>query len=744
MTSTMEKQPISVESIIFHSPEQGFCIFRALPLQQEGEWREEFVAKGYVGNLEAGDELVIWGEWESHPKYGPQVKISRYQLPDIGAKGALSFLRSGLVKGVGPSLAEAIWNRFGEETPRIMDQEPEKLLKVNGIGKGKLGVIKASWLENRAKQEALVKFQEWGIGPMTMQKIFKRWPESPLDSVRNNPYLLAWEIEGVGFLTADRIALNMGINEDSPERIRAGIHYTLQEASSREGHCYLERNELVQRALKALWPTEKDPSSGSRKERIGRQIENLAENGSLVNEEGRIYIWPVYRAERSLGSHLHRLMGGVRPFPYDIPAMIKEYQIRAGITFDRRQREGITSALNHKVCIITGGPGTGKTTIVNAILDLAGQAGLDSTALVAPTGRAAKRLQESSGHTGKTIHRYLGYNPQEGFQFHASNPVSDELVICDEASMLDTFLAKNLVAALPDKTRLVLVGDVYQLPSVGAGNVLRDCIRSGVIAVTELETIHRQEEGSWIAQNAHAIKNGEIQSINLSNRSKDFFWEDLARRFPHLSSQDRSLELQKRILQAIDALREKGYAPGSVQVLTPIYKGPVGVSVLNTELQAMLNPADFGKDEAQMSLTTFRTGDRVMQLKNDYDKEVFNGDQGWIHAIENQEGKIRIEFDGALVEYEFLEADQLALAYACTIHKSQGCEFPVVIIPVTSSHFVMLQRNLLYTAITRAKQMCFLLGEKKALAISVQNDKPVSRNTTLESLLRQEKVAAGN
>lgn len=736
MSNSVEKLPVSVESVIFSSPQQGFCIFRALSREHKGQGKE-LVAKGYVGSLERGEQLLIWGEWERHPKYGPQIRISRYQFPDMQDKGTLEFLRSGFIKGVGPSLAQSIWDRFGEDTSRIMDEEPERLLEVSGIGKRKLETIQASWRENRDWREAIVKFQEWGIGPMTVQKIFQRWPDNPLEVVRSNPYLLAWEIDNVGFLTADRIALNSGVFEGSPERIRAAIHYALQEASSKEGHCYLDKEDLVKRAGQVLWPSSPEASLVEERAHVGEQIDKLSQAGFLLQEEGRIYLLPVHRAEKKLALHLGRLLGAVRPFPYDIAAMIEEYQSRKGITFDPRQREAIQSALNSKVCIITGGPGTGKTTIINAILGLAGQAGLGDTALVAPTGRAAKRLQESSGHTGRTIHRYLGFNPREGFHHDESNPVSQEIVVCDEASMLDTFLAGNLVSALPRTARLILVGDVYQLPSVGAGNVLRDCIGSGVIPVTELDTIHRQEKGSWIARNAHAVKNGEVRSINLTNRTRDFFWEDMARKFPEMSPQERSVQLKERILEAVRSLRDKGYPVGSVQVLSPMYKGPVGVSTLNSELQELLNPAGPGKAETRAGFRTFRVGDRVMQLKNDYDKEVFNGDLGWIRGIDEEGGKMVIDFDDAPVEYEFLEADQLALAYACTIHKSQGCEFPIAIIPVTTSHYVMLQRNLLYTAITRARSMCLLLGEMKALGIAVKNDKPITRNTTLESLLRQ-------
>ena len=746
MGDTIEKQTVEVQNVLFAAQENGFCIFKAM--QND---KKEYVAKGHVGAVSEGDEIIIWGEWEKHPKFGPQVKITRYQLPDMASKGTLAFLSSGFIKGVGPALAKEIWNTFGEDTARIMDEEPRRLLEVSGIGKKKLETITNSWQENRSMQEAIVKFQEWGIGPVTVQKIFKKWPDNPLEVVQGNPFVLAWEIDGVGFLTADKIAVAMGVRDDAPERIRAGINYVLQEAASKEGHCYLELDDLVKRSQKTLLEarqaSESDADTGTLSESdadtlIREQVNQLCAVEALVRdgESGeRIYSAVIYQAEQSLGFHLRRLLGNIKPFPYDIDALANEYERRYQIKFDDCQREAITSALNDKVCIITGGPGTGKTTIVNAILDLAKQSGLDddSIGLVAPTGRAAKRLEESSGHSGQTIHRYLGFNPQEGFQYDAHHQVSHELIVCDEASMLDTFLAKALTAALPSSARLILVGDVHQLPSVGAGNVLRDCIRSGEISVTELDTIHRQGEGSWIVRNAHAVKDGQTNSVNLSNQTEDFFWEDMAKKHPDLSPQDRSVEMQKRILDAMRGLQKKGYDPASVQVLTPMYKGPVGVTTLNTELQAMLNPGSPDKAELKFGFKTFREGDRVMQLKNDYDKEVFNGDQGWITEIDTEESRMHVEFDGRAVTFETMELDQLVLAYACTIHKSQGCEFPVAIIPVTTSHYIMLQRNLLYTAITRAKQLCFLLGEKKALGISVKNNKPVCRNTTLESLLKE-------
>lgn len=741
MGESVENMAVTVGSVIFSSPDNGFCIFRATSKSEKrGVPGVEFIAKGYIGAVQKDDEVLIWGEWERHPKFGSQVKITKYQMPGMEEKGVYAFLQSGFIKGVGPVLAKSIWETFGENTAKIMDEQPQKLLEVNGIGRSKLNKIVESWEENRSKQKALVKFQEWGIGPMTIQKILKKWPESPLETVEANPYLLAWEIDGVGFVTADKIARAAGVSEDSHDRISAGIHYVLQEASLKEGHCFLRIPDLIESAGGVLWPNTKEIGA-DRQERIKGCIAELVKEKKLISEDSRIYTPALHRAENSLAEHLLRLKGAVEPCSFSVSDAVRRYEQGHGITFDLKQKVAVKSAIDSKVCVITGGPGTGKTTIVNAILALAKIGGMSKVGLVAPTGRAAKRLHESTGVEAHTIHRYLGFHPSEGFVHHAKNPVKAELVICDEASMLDVRLAKALVSALPDRARLVLVGDIHQLPSVGAGNVLRDVIASNVFSVTELSTIHRQGEGSWITHNAHAIKNGSMSGINLSNKTNDFFFTDIEKLYPSLSSYERSEKLRERILMAVQKLiTEKGYKPGDIQVLSPMYKGPVGIVELNRELQQMLNAAHPQKKEAKIGFKILREGDRVMQLKNNYKKEVFNGDQGWITEINNEDGNIMVQFNGEKIKYEFLDADELALAYACSVHKSQGSEFKAVVTPVTTGHFIMLQRNLIYTAVTRAKEICVLMGEIKALGISVKNNKPINRNTALKSLLKPDRA----
>jgi len=737
MFDSVEKMHVRVGSIIFADEPTGFCIFRASAGGEEKGVLGDITAKGYVGCLQKNDEILIWGEWEKHPKFGSQIKISRHQLAGMEERGTFAFLQSGFVKGVGPSLAKAIWDKFGEDTAHVMDYEPKRLLEVKGVGPSKLDMITTSWGESRDKQKALVKFQEWGIGPMTIQKIFKAFPDSPLETVEKDPYVLAWEIDGVGFLTADKIAQSAGMDEDAKSRLGAGIYYTLQEASQKEGHCFLDREDLVKRTEEILWP-EKESRTDAKKGWIRKEIDALVESRHLIEDDGRIYTPVFYNTERSLAKHLGRLVGGVKPFPYDIGALIAQCEKQDNMTFDPKQKQAIHSALNSKVCVITGGPGTGKTTIVQTILKLAQQGGMRDIGLVAPTGRAAKRLSESTGHDASTIHRYLGYSPQSGFGKNEKDQVEDDLVICDEASMLDVFLAKALAGALPRKARLILVGDVHQLPSVGAGNVLRDMIRSYAVPVTELDTIHRQAEGSWITRNAHAIKNGNLGGINLSNKAEDFFFVDLEKEFPEMSTRDRSFELKERLLQAIQKLiTQMAYKPDQVQVLSPIHKGPVGVGELNQSMQEMLNPPSQNKTEVRIGFKLFRQGDRVMQLKNNYSKEVFNGDQGWIVEIDREEGQMTVMFNGAHKTYEFLDADELTLAYACSIHKSQGSEYRAVVAPVTASHYIMLQRNLLYTAVTRAKKVCVLMGEKKAVGIAVRNNRPIQRNTALEELLAE-------
>jgi exodeoxyribonuclease V alpha subunit len=712
--------PVEVERVIFSDPSEGFSIFLADPTGPD-DGMDTFIAKGHVGNVEAGSRLLLWGDWVRHPKYGNQVQIRRFKIPKDSTSDIQNFLSSGFIKGLGPALAQAIVKMFGDETANILDNNPERLQEVSGIGPKKLEGIVETWKKHSAHRKAIVQLQEWGIGPATVQKILKRFePSKAIEIVEQNPYILAKEIDGVGFLIADKIAAEIGIEKDSPERIEAGLVYTMREASTKEGHCFLAEDDLAKRAMDILFP---DDAHKARRHNVLGVIQALC-GDMFTREDDRIYLKSLCKAELEVADSIRRLQGGVLAFPYNPDDIISEFEIEKSILLDSKQREAVRSSLSNKVSIVTGGPGTGKTTIVQATLKLAKRAGLTKIGLVAPTGRAAKRLEESSGHAASTIHRFLEYNPKQGFVYNKENQVNSELVVCDEASMLDIYLAKALLSALPNKTRLVLVGDVYQLPSVGPGNVLRDLIRGGEIPVVELSQIHRQSEDSWISRNAHAVKNGKMRDMHLGNKASDFFWLNVSGETPAEKAQS----AQDQIIMVVKKLLNKGFSANEIQVLSPMYKTPIGVRELNDKLRDVFNPSGH---ELRIGNRTFRQGDRVMQLKNDYEKEVFNGDQGTIVDLTPETNEVQVDFHGTPITYIPIELENIVLSYACTIHKSQGSEFPVVVIPVSMSHFIMLQRNLIYTAMTRAKELCILVGDKKALGTAIGNERPILRNTGL-------------
>ncbi|MCF8085751.1 MAG: ATP-dependent RecD-like DNA helicase [Desulfohalobiaceae bacterium] len=709
------QERVTVERIIFQAPESGFAIFRANP----GEEGDPYVAKGHVGGIGVGDELRIWGNWEKHPQYGDQVRIASYAIPEPGAEDISTFLASGFIKGVGQSLAQGIVQRFGERTAEVLDNNPQRLLEVPGIGSEKLESIKVSWRENSSKRRAVSKLQEWGIGPLTIQKILSHWddPDQAVAEIEEDPYLLAWDIEGIGFATADRLAGSTGIAPGDPSRLRAGLAYCLQDRIRRAGHCYLPASRLVEEAADMLDVPHDE---------VSEALDALCGEGGLIREGERIFPPGTYWAEEKLAKYLSGLSGEHDPYAAD--ELLAEFETENAMELDARQRDAVLSALENQSCVITGGPGTGKTTIIRAILSIAQRVGLareEDIALVAPTGRAAKRLEDSSGHAARTIHRHLGYSPHDGFSRHEDNPLPERLIICDEASMLDLFLATALVSALPGTAGLILVGDVHQLPPVGQGNVLRDIIASGFASVIELETVYRQGEGSRITRSAHAIKNGDMEGLNLSVDSGDFAWVDLEGEAA--GSPGAALEgiVERLVFQS-------GFEPMAVQVLTPMYKARAGVREMNGRLQKLLNPDGRPFRTGQRIL---REGDKVMQIRNNYDKEVFNGDQGMIRSVEEEDGRILVDFPDRSLVYELPDLEELVLAYACTVHKAQGCEFPAVVMPLLTAHYVLLQRNLVYTGVTRARNMCILAGQKKALGMALANNKPIQRNTRLQELL---------
>jgi exodeoxyribonuclease V alpha subunit len=711
------RERITVQRIIFQASDSGFAIFRAEPEGGGGS----YVAKGHVGAIRPGDELRIRGNWEKHPKYGDQVQIASYTIPEPEAEDIATFLASGYIRGVGEGLARSIVRQFGDRTKDVLDDEPERLLEVPGIGREKLESVKASWREHSSKRRAISRLQGWGLGPLTIQKVLSHWddPDRAVAEIEDDPYLLAWEIEGIGFATADRLAASAGIHPQDPGRLRAGLVYCLQERIRKAGHCYLSASRLIGEAAEMLDVFPDD---------LAEALEALCLEGGLLREGERIFPPATYWAEEKLATSLKRLSREYAPF--DARSMLAEFEAENAMELDPRQREAVLTALSHQACVITGGPGTGKTTIVRAVLSIARWIGLErdgDIALVAPTGRAAKRLEDSAGQSARTIHRHLGYSPHSGFSRHEDNPLSESLVICDEASMLDLFLAEALVSALPSTTRLVLVGDVDQLPPVGQGNVLRDIIASRFAPVIELERVYRQGEGSRITRSAHAIKNGDMEGLSLSEDSGDFAWLDLGG-----DAGEDAGDVLEGVVERL--VFQHGFEPMAVQVLTPMNRGHAGVGEMNARLQKLLNPDGRPFRAGQR---TFREGDKVMQIRNNYDKEVFNGDQGIIRSVDDAESRISVDFPDRGLIYDWADLEELVLAYACTVHKAQGCEFPAVVVPLLTAHYVLLQRNLVYTAVTRARRMCVLAGQRKALAMALANNKPVQRNTRLQELLEQ-------
>jgi exodeoxyribonuclease V alpha subunit len=724
-----------VQSIRWQDSASGWTIAEMAPSSPEAPSSvqvKSFTAVGSLGSIKKNERVVLHGEWVIHDKYGPQLQVSGIELPDYKAGGIKEFLNSGYLKGVGPSLAQKIYEHFGEETAKIFEDDPDRLCEVKGIGQKKLVEIMDCWNEHQGKREILAAFSSFQIGPRTVQKILDRWknPRDAMKVLNENPYLLAWEIHGVGFSKADEIAKNKGFTPKHPHRVKAAIAYVLDEAAKGQGHCFLYREQLFTRVNGLLNPHAPDKTAYSSEDLalIEDNLQSLLFNQKVVEEsDGRIYLFPVFRAERAVEQNCRQLLSPL-PSSNDAQAALHAFQQQNGIRLHEQQAEAVLKAHRSRLHVITGGPGTGKTTIIKALL-----ATLDegiSVALAAPTGRAAKRMSESTGSASKTIHRLLEFSPQNGGWGHnKENPLDADLVIVDEASMLDIFLAKALTDALKPESRLILIGDVDQLPSVSAGSVLQDLLASPDISRTRLTEIFRQSPNSFISLNANAVIRGKFQEINLSNKTEDFFWLGIDPWCCEETTSAQKCQLIKhRVCKVIERLFELGYKKEDIQILSSTKKGEVGINSLNSMLQEIFNK---GGKTYKIGFNNFAIGDRVMQQRNNYDKEVFNGDQGYIQKIDTEESKLFVTFDGRIVEYEFKNADELTLAYAITVHKSQGSESPIIIHPVTMSQYVMLQRNLLYTGITRAKSRCILVGEIAALKRAVRNRASTQRNTSL-------------
>ncbi|MBN1935106.1 MAG: ATP-dependent RecD-like DNA helicase, partial [Anaerolineae bacterium] len=616
---------------------------------------------------------------------------------------------------------------FGIDTLDVIEQQPGRLLDVLGIGHKRVRQINAAWEEQKQIREVMIFLQGHGVRPSWAVKIFKTFGEQSVQVVQDDPYRLAREINGIGFKTADKIAQSLGLPSDSPKRIAAGVAFALSEMAD-EGHIYAPQDTLIQEAAEMLQvPVDLAQASLEtleQEEQIHRETFATIE-GAALKEETAVYLVPFYYGEIGVASHLKKMLafpGSRLNVTQGIMWDVVLVNTTDSIALSERQKEAVRTALTHKVTVLTGGPGTGKTTTVRTILDM-----LDKFkcryALASPTGRAAKRLTETTDRPAKTIHRLLGFAPGEGFKYNDENPLDVDMLIVDEASMLDLLLANHLLKALHPATHLLLVGDVDQLPSVGAGDVLRDIIDSGEVPTVRLDVIFRQAADSLIVTNAHRINQGQMPL--LDNKANDFFLFGA-------DDPDQAADLIVDIVQN-RIPRRFGFDPlDDIQVLSPMYRGAVGVSSLNEKLQAALNPPSPQKAERRLSGRGFRVGDRVIQLRNNYDLEVYNGDLGRIVAIDAVNQMLRVRIDDQVVNYDWSNADELALAYAISVHKSQGSEYPAVVIPMMTTHYMMLKRPVLYTGVTRAKKLVVLVGNKRAIAIAVRNNQVAERHTALD------------
>ncbi|MBM3277336.1 MAG: ATP-dependent RecD-like DNA helicase [Candidatus Handelsmanbacteria bacterium] len=700
----------TIERITFQAEDTGYTVARLLA----GE--ELVTVVGVMAGAQVGEGVRLEGEWSSHPQYGRQFKFSQYTpLYPATLEGIRRYLGSGLIKGIGPVTAQRIVEHFGMQTLEVIDRQPERLLEVPGTGPKRVEIIRGGWQAQRQIKDVMVFLQSHGVGTAYAVKIYKTYGDQAIAAVQANPYCLEQDIWGIGFLSADRIARNLGVLPEAPERLKAGLRYVLNQAGD-EGHVFLPRMELLEAAQKEL---EVAP------ELLAQGLAGLAAEGGAVLDGERVYLPPLHQAEVGIAASLLRLLRApLRQGRDQVGEAIAVLEEKLGIQYEAQQREGLLRAAQSKVMVLTGGPGTGKTTITRGIIALLEQQG-QQVLLCSPTGRAAKKLAEATGKPARTIHRLLGFKPPKGFEHHQDNPLKCQALIADEVSMVDVALMHSLLKALPASARVVLVGDVDQLPSVGPGKVLRELIASGAVPVVRLTHIFRQAQESQIVTNAHLINQGECPAIN-NREARDFFFieeeepEQVATTIQELCAE----RLPRRY--NLDPIED-------IQVLAPMYRGETGASNLNQALQQRLNPKEQGWKRGGVE---YRVGDKVMQVRNNYEKGVFNGDVGRLRAIDPENQVVRVLFEEE-VEYEFSELDELVLAYAVSVHKSQGSEYRAVVLPLTTQHYLMLQRNLLYTAITRARELVVMVGTKKALGIAVRNGRTAERHTALAARLRE-------
>ncbi|KJS87670.1 MAG: recombinase RecD [Peptococcaceae bacterium BICA1-8] len=701
-----------VERITYVNEENGFSVIK---IRSKG-YSELVTVVGNMTTINVGSVLNLKGEWKQDSRFGKQFSAQEcIEAIPATVAGIEKYLGSGLIKGIGPVYARKIVKKFKEETINIIEEETDRLIEVDGIGQKRIEMIKKTWQEQKEIKNVMLFLQGYGVSTAFAVKIYKTYGNESIKLVKENPFRLADDIWGIGFKTADQIARKLGFDPDSYERCRAGTIYILNQLAN-EGHCYSTREELVRLGQETL------EVSG---EKLTEVLARMVMDKSVILEgENAYYLPPFYYSEVGVAEKIIELTRQVTKFKsFPLAKVIEEIQHENNIQYDVVQKEAIEKAVSSKFMVLTGGPGTGKTTTTLAIIKVFEKM-YAQVVLAAPTGRAAKRMSEATGMEAKTIHRLLEFKPPNGFQKKSENPLECDVLIIDETSMVDIILMYNLLKAVPLDSVVIFVGDVDQLPSVGPGNVLRDIIDSGVVNVVNLTRIFRQAQGSRIITNAHKINKGEFPNLKSDKKSDFFFME--ANDLPKIVEQIKALCTQRLPgYYSVDPIND-------IQVITPMQRGEVGARNLNVVLQETLNRSTTIIYNGGVK---YKLNDKVMQIKNNYDKNVFNGDIGRIAHIDLEDKQVKIMFDGLEIEYDVNELDEVVLAYATTVHKSQGSEYKIVVAPIVTQHYMMLQRNLLYTCVTRAKQVFVLIGSKKALAMAVKNNKVTERNTMLKERL---------
>lgn len=731
----MEHLRCVVERITYQNEENGYTVIKCLV---KG-FSDLVTVVGNMPDVHVGSVLNLGGSWRVDSKYGRQFQMETFEetLPAT-VYGIEKYLGSGLVKGIGPKFAKRIVNKFGANTLEIIETEPDKLLEVDGIGKVRVERIKKSWVEQKEIKNIMLFLQGHNVSTSHATKIYKQYGNESIKVVQENPYRLADDIWGIGFKTADTIASKLGFEHDKYVRLRSGLLYTLNQLAD-EGHCYATRDMLLKSGSEMLSVDESH---------ISMTLDEMIRSKDVITDvippkEGEeqgtaIYLPPFYYSEIGVAKRLNAIMSNAGSIHINTDGLAQRIQAKTRMQYDDIQIQGILSAVQNKMLVLTGGPGTGKTTTTLGIITAFREAGA-RILLAAPTGRAAKRLSEATGMEAKTIHRLLESKPPEGYKRNEENPLEGDVLIVDECSMIDVMLMYNLLKAVPDTMTLILVGDIDQLPSVGAGNVLRDIIDSDCIPVVRLTRIFRQAQTSRIIMNAHRINKGQMPDISNGKQS-DFFFIDMDKEIERqgLATGDSAVIADVSARQIVTLVNDKlpkyyRIPSREIQVLTPMQKGLVGATNLNQMLQQAINKNETGLKRGGY---VYKVNDKVMQIRNNYDKDVYNGDIGTITSIDMEERSLKVNIDGKDVEYDVSELDELTLAYATTIHKSQGSEYPIVVIPVLMNHYVMLQRNLIYTGITRAKKVLVLVGTRKALSYSIHNVVVQKRNTMLKERIK--------